>query len=241
MPHNSEKNNQLDVFVGEGIRNIRTKAGLTLSDLANKIGISHQQIQKYENGQSRVSANCLFQLAQVFGVTPDYFFKDYFEQSTKKIKSFDEAQTINLNRTRKLNILIVEDSPSDELLVRKVLENHKNVSFFCVHDGLQMLELLKNKSLKQPFPRPDIILLDLNIPKRNGHELLKEIKRDRLLQDIPIIIISNSINFKDLLNAYKGFAAGYICKSFSFEEFTKNINGMVDYWMNIVCLPNNVI
>lgn len=232
-------NNDLDQHVGQKIHERRVKTGLSLAELGEKVGISHQQIQKYECGLSRVSASCLFQLAKVLGVSSEYFFSGYNEK-IQVMQSFDDVETINTSSEKSLNILVVEDSPSDELLLRKALENTKNVSLFCVHDGSQMLEFLRSKRYSN-FPRPDLILLDLNIPKRNGLDALREVKRDRILQDIPVVIISNNIHFKELMQSYRNFAAGYLCKHFSFEDFTDSIHGLVNYWMNVVYLPRNCL
>jgi DNA-binding response OmpR family regulator len=82
------------------------------------------------------------------------------------------------------------------------------------------------------------VLLDLNIPKRDGQTVLKEIKRDREIQDIPVIILTNSISVQEMIMVYKNQASGYISKSFDYDVFQKNMIGLVDYWSTVVVLPN---
>ena len=227
----------IDIYIGNKLRSKRQKVGLTLSDLAEKLGISHQQIQKYERGQSRISAGTLYQLSAILGVKSNFFFDGYNASS-----NIDKEQHINdvisPERRRKLNILIVEDDPADELLLRKAIEEcNVKANIFCIHDGAKALDFLKSREFEIQFPRPDIILLDLNIPKRDGHEVLKEIKKDRKMLDIPVIIISNGVSIKDMVNAYKSHASGYVCKSFDFNSFSNNINIVLRYWSDAVVLP----
>jgi CheY-like chemotaxis protein len=146
---------------------------------------------------------------------------------------------ISHNLEKPLSILLVEDDPTDELLTRRALEaaDHK-VHIFCVHDGAQAIEFLRYKTMNVDFPRPDIVLLDLNIPKRDGQTVLKEIKRDREIQDIPVIILTNSISVQEMIMVYKNQASGYISKSFDYDVFQKNMIGLVDYWSTVVVLPN---
>lgn len=232
---------EIDIYVGKKLRDKRQKAGLTLAEIANKIGVSHQQIQKYEHAQSRISASALFQLSKILGVTSDYFF-DGFQASDDGNDKKNVSDIISPHRSKSLNILIVEDDPADELFLRRALENceHKT-QVFSVHDGIKALEFLRKKNGNVTgatlFPKPDIILLDVNIPKRDGHEVLKEIKRDRDIQDIPVIIITNGISIKEMISLYKSQAAGYVCKSFDFDTFQENINGLVNYWASVVVLP----
>jgi DNA-binding response OmpR family regulator len=100
------------------------------------------------------------------------------------------------------------------------------------------LDFLRNKTTSVDFPRPDVILLDLNIPKRDGATVLREIKRDRDISDIPVIIMTNSINFQEMISCYKSFAAGYICKPFDFDIFQNCIDSFARYWAQSVVLPS---
>jgi two-component system, chemotaxis family, response regulator Rcp1 len=110
----------------------------------------------------------------------------------------------NLSDTIPFNILLVEDNPGDARLAREALnENNINHFLFHVEDGLQALEFLHNKGMYQSSPRPDLILLDLNLPKINGHQVLSEIKSDENLRKIPVVVLSISCSEKDIEESYK--------------------------------------
>lgn len=227
----------LDSYIGRRLREKRQKLSLTLTDLAEKLGVSHQQIQKYEQAQSRIAAITLYQLGEILGVDPSYFFQGYsaFKKKTERIS----GDVIIPDRESTLHILLVEDDAADELLTRRAFsETSVDVSLFTVHDGVAALDFLRNKCTSVDFPRPDIILLDLNIPKRDGATVLREIKRDRDISDIPVIIMTNSINFQEMISCYKAYAAGYICKPFDFDVFQKSIDSLARYWAQSVVLPS---
>jgi CheY-like chemotaxis protein/DNA-binding XRE family transcriptional regulator len=235
--HDSEIHHSLDLYIGKRIRESRQKQGLTLNDVGEKIGVSHQQIQKYEQGQARLSAIALYQMGRILGVDTHYFFRG-FEHFTTKDEVL-KGDIIIPDRERALNILLVEDDPADELLTRRALdESSISVKIFALHDGVAVLDFLRRRTTQIDFPRPDIIILDLNIPKRDGHTVLKELKRDRDLCDIPVIILTNSINFQEMMSCYRQHASGYICKSFDFDVFQQSLEHLVLYWARAVALPH---
>ncbi len=227
----------LDQYIGKRLREKRQKLGFTLTDLAEKLAVSHQQIQKYEQAQSRISAITLYQLGEILGVEPSYFFQGFsaFQKKCGRI----HGDVIVPDRQSSLNVLLIEDDAADELLARRAFaEASLPVNIFTVHDGVAALDCLRNRSTLVDFPRPDIILLDLNIPKHDGATVLREIKRDREISDIPVIILTNSINFQEMISCYKTYAAGYICKPFDFDVFQKSIDALVRYWALTVVLPS---
>ena len=232
-----EESNAVDIFIGKRLRDQRLKLNLTLTEVAEKVGLSHQQIQKYEQAKSRIPVATLYQLSQVFGVTSHYFF-DGLQLVGKDYLKLKDKDTISQARSSTLNIFIVEDDPADELLTRRAFKDCKHkLNIFAVHDGSKALEFLRDKNAVLTFPRPDIILLDLNIPKRDGHSVLKEIKRDREIQDIPVIILTNSVSVQEMISVYKNHASGYICKSFDFDVFQQSMMGLINYWASVVVLP----
>ena len=134
----------------------------------------------------------------------------------------------------------MEHDPTDELLIRQAfLEANKNIKVFCLHDGDQVMNYLKYKNISAEFPRADIIMLNWNLPKKNGYAILKELKRDSNLQDIPIIIISAGAKCQEIIQSYKNFASGFICRKAD-EGFKKSIKGIIHYWSKIVILPPNL-
>lgn len=227
----------LDLYIGKRIREKRLKMGMTLTNLAERMSISHQQIQKYETAQSRLSATTIYQIGEALGVNPAYFYQG-FDPSFKKhlIKQHDGI--IIPQKDQPLNILLIEDDAGDELLARQAFaECSVAVNLYTVHDGVTAIEFLRHKRLIEG-PRPDIILLDLNIPKCDGSCVLKNIKKDPDLCDIPVIVLTNSINFIEMLTCYRLYASGFLCKPFEYNAFVESINSLVQYWSCVVILPN---
>jgi CheY-like chemotaxis protein/DNA-binding XRE family transcriptional regulator len=223
----------IDVFVGARVRERRQKLEWTLLDLSQKLNMSHQQIQKYEQGATRVSAGTLFDLSEILGVSINYFYEGYGERL-----DLPRESSILSNRKSPLKIILVENDPSDEMLIREAIsEAHKISTVHVFHSGEQVLDFLKNKTGSNRFPRPDVIFMNLTLPHTDGLSVLRKIKKDRTLQDIPVIVLSNSINKKDLIESYKNFASGYIKKSFDFKEFKTQVKDSINYWSTI-CLPN---
>ena len=232
-----DKECEVDAYIGYKLREQRQKLNFTLSDVANRIGVSLQQVQKYEQGKSRIPAVLLYKLAKVLSVSPDYFFEGIDNINSTFLK-YNTGGDISFERPKALTLFVIEDDPSDELLIRNILNASRyDIKVFSAHDGEKALEMLRNRKSLSLFPRPDIILLDLNIPKRDGHYVLREIKRDEELCDIPVIVITNSISVKEMMSTYRSYAAGYICKSFDLEVFHNNILKMVSYWADVVVLP----
>lgn len=239
----SEKKQQtlhpVDVYVGHKIRERRQKLNLSLVDMSDKLDISHQQIQKYEQGITRVSASMLYDIAKVFGVTIAYFYEGYKENASGGISNIPEKNDlIDFDKLRALNILLVEDDPSDEILTRKALDYTScDANIHTVYDGVAALEFLRNKKGINNFPRPDIIFLDINIPKKDGVVVLRDIKRDSSLRDIPVIVLTNCINAHEMYEVYSAYASGFIAKSFDFKVFRENMVIVMDYWSKAVVLP----
>lgn len=237
MYRDLEELKELDLYVGRRLRERRSKLNMTLVQVAEKIGVSHQQIQKYEQSQTRISAPTLYQLSHLYGVQPQFFFEG-FDNFIKK-KNYKNGY-LEPNTKNELNILLVEDDPSDELFIRKSLEGYEHkTNIFSVHDGIQALEFLRNKNLSADFPRPDLIFLDIDVPKKDGLSVLKDIKRDRSLLDIPVIVFVNTINIDSLTNVYNAYASGYVCKADKTDEFKKRMQCLVKYWSQSVILPHH--
>ena len=226
----------IEEHIGKQLREKRTKRGFTLASIANQLGVSHQQIQKYEQAQSRVSAAMLYKFSKLFGVGIEQFFTD-IQQNQNCDNTEKQSVVIDTSPRPLLNILIIEDNPADETITRKALENLNNIKILCVHDGMQALEVLRYKTLCTDFPTPDLILLDVSIPKRDGISVLKEIKRDREIQNIPVVMLTNNVSSEVMMTSYKLGAAGYICKSFDYETFKDNLLDCVKYWSKVVVLP----
>ncbi len=227
---------QLNIFIGKRLREKRRKLGLTLAQVGESLGVSHQQIQKYEQGQTRASAAILHQIAQMYGVNLQFFVQGYVSLYMRHEKRASNVIFHDPNKT--LHVLLVEDDPADEFMLRSSLEstNHK-INVFSVHDGAQALNFLRYKTMNVDFPRPDFILLDLSIPKRDGLHVLKEIKRDREIQVIPVIVLTNGINAQEMDTVYRNHAAGYISKTSDYQTFQDKITTLISYWSTVAVLP----
>jgi CheY-like chemotaxis protein len=139
-----------------------------------------------------------------------------------------------------VKILLVEDNPADARLVKEAFKYFKiENKIFVVDDGLEAMKFLKNEEKYMDVPKPDIILLDLNLPRKDGREVLKEIKEDEDLKLIPVVILTTSIAQEDILGTYKNNANCYITKPVDLDQFISVIQSIQDFWLNKVKLPNN--
>lgn len=141
-----------------------------------------------------------------------------------------------------VEILLVEDNPGDERLTREALKEGKVYSnLHWAKDGVEALEFLRREGRFKDAPRPDIILLDLNLPKKDGREVLSEIKADDALKRIPVVVLTTSKAEEDVLRSYQLHANCYVTKPVDLEQFIKVIQSIETFWLTIVTLPSSVI
>lgn len=139
---------------------------------------------------------------------------------------------------RPIVILLVEDSPTDVLLAREGLKNAKiHNTLHVVEDGIEAMAFLRNQGKYKEAVRPDLILLDLNLPRMDGREVLKEIKSDDRFKIIPVVVLTTSKEEADVLKAYNCHANCYITKPVEFDHFVEIIRKIEDFWFTIVTLP----
>jgi CheY-like chemotaxis protein len=137
-----------------------------------------------------------------------------------------------------IEILLVEDDSGDVQLTKLALEESKmSVNLHVVEDGVEALALLRKEGKYASTKHPDIILLDLNLPKKDGREVLAEIKADPNLKRIPVIVLTASQAETDILNAYNLNANCYIIKPVDFDRFVKIVQSIENFWFTIVRLP----
>ncbi|HOE40538.1 MAG TPA: response regulator [Rhodoferax sp.] len=143
-----------------------------------------------------------------------------------------------MSQAKKLNVLLVEDEPADAHLVRLAFaEGQVPVDLHHVPDGVEAFAFLRREGAYANVPRPDLILLDLNMPRMDGRQFLKKIKLDAALRSLPVVVLTTSDAERDLLDSYQHFAAGFIVKPVDVDDFIKLASGIGDYWVNIVRLP----
>jgi CheY-like chemotaxis protein len=133
------------------------------------------------------------------------------------------------------NILLLEDNEEDIIITQRTFKNIDNFdgNLFFVKDAHEALDFLNNSNdfkNKENYPKPDLILIDINLPKMKGSAFLQKIKSDNILKYIPCIILSSSNNEQDVKEAYSAGAAGYIMKPISFSKFKEIMQIFIDYW-----------
>lgn len=139
---------------------------------------------------------------------------------------------------RPVEILLVEDSPSDtELTVEALREAKVRNHLSIVEDGVQAMEFLRQEGKFAAAPRPDLIMLDLNLPRKDGREVLAEIKAAPELKAIPVVVLTTSRAERDVLRAYNLHANCYIAKPVDFEQFLEVVRSIESFWLFIVTLP----
>jgi two-component system, chemotaxis family, response regulator Rcp1 len=137
------------------------------------------------------------------------------------------------------DILLVEDNPGDVRLIKEALRDGKiRTTLHVVRDGVEALAFMRREGQYVHAPRPDLILLDLNLPKKDGREVLTEIKVDDALRAIPVIILTTSQAEQDVLKAYGLHANCYITKPADLDQFLRAVQAIEDFWLTIVKLPS---
>ena len=137
-----------------------------------------------------------------------------------------------------IDILLVEDNPGDVRLAREALKESKVYNnIFVVEDGVEAMDFLRRNGKYRGMPRPDLILLDLNLPRKSGREVLAEVKADDNLKCIPVVVLTVSRDEEDILKAYNLHANCFVTKPIDFEQFVKITKSIEDFWLTIVKLP----
>lgn len=137
-----------------------------------------------------------------------------------------------------VDVLLVEDDPGDVELTREALKEGKIiVNLNVVEDGAKALEYLRRQGSYQKVLRPDLVLLDLNLPKKDGREVLKEMKSDPNLRTIPVVVLSTSDAEVDILKTYGLGVNCYVTKPVDFDQFIRVVLMIEDFWLTVVKLP----
>ena len=143
-----------------------------------------------------------------------------------------------VDSNRPVEILLVEDNPGDERLTREALKEGKVYSnLHWVKDGVEAMEFLRREGRYKDVPRPDIILLDLNLPKKDGREVLQDIKNDDALKRIPVVVLTTSKAEEDVLRTYNLHANCYVTKPVDLEKFIVVVKSIDIFWLTVVTLP----
>jgi chemotaxis family two-component system response regulator Rcp1 len=150
---------------------------------------------------------------------------------------FDEQSDCALSGTP-IEILLVEDNPEDAALTIETLQEGRIRNHITrVEDGVQAMDVLRRNDPYADAPRPDLILLDLQLPRKNGREVLMEVKQDRDLKRIPVVIMTTSNAEQDIFESYNLHANCYLTKPVELDEFIEVVRKIEDFWLTIVRLP----
>lgn len=223
---NQEPDDPLLVAIGTTVRLKRTALGLSQKTFAEKSNLHATYVSELEKGARNLSVKALSQIASALNMTVS--------------ELFTHAETIARAYASPLTILLVEDNKPDVRLIEQALER-KSPPPLChvVSDGATAVQFLKRKGDFKKYPVPDLIILDLNLPKKSGAEVLAELKADSKLKKIPVVIFSTSSAMDDIQKSYDMNANCFITKPTDVDEFFSTISTIHDYWFSTVQLPKN--
>jgi two-component system, chemotaxis family, response regulator Rcp1 len=160
------------------------------------------------------------------------------EQSLNLLSEKIKINIMGKSHLNLIDILVVEDNPGDARLIKEVLNDNKVFnSLFIVKDGVEAMDFLHLKGKYSQSPRPDLIILDLNLPRKDGREVLAEIKADEDLRRIPVVIMTISQAEEDVFKSYNLHANCYITKPIDLNQFIKVIKSIENFWFSVVKLP----
>jgi two-component system, chemotaxis family, response regulator Rcp1 len=146
---------------------------------------------------------------------------------------------MSMKNMNHVDILLVEDSPADVLITREAFAEFRVLNtLHVVEDGVEAIAFLKQAGKYASAPRPDLILLDLNLPRKNGREVLAEIKADPGFKTIPVVVLTTSYSEQDVLQAYDQHANCYIVKPVGFDNFVEAMKSIRQFWFSVVTLPS---
>ena len=141
---------------------------------------------------------------------------------------------------RPIDVLLVEDDPGDELMTREAFEDNKiGNTLHVVRDGEEALDFLYRRGEHTEAPRPDLILLDLNLPKYDGRQVLEKIKSDPELSHIPVVVLTTSAAEEDILRSYRLHANAYVTKPVDLDQFIAAVRQIDDFFVQVVRLPGH--
>src|SRR5512139_461692 len=142
------------------------------------------------------------------------------------------------DKPRPIEVLLVEDDPGDVLLTKEAFEDNKvKNNLHVVNDGEEAIRFLRREGDHASAPRPDLVLLDLNLPRKDGREVLEEVKGDPELRSIPVVVLTTSEADEDILRSYHLHANAYVTKPVDFEQFIRVVRQIDDFFVTVVKLP----
>ncbi|MBZ0185719.1 MAG: response regulator [Candidatus Obscuribacterales bacterium] len=206
------------------IRKRREEIGMSQTELAERAGLHRTYISNIERGSQNISIESLNRIAG----SMDISISELLTQAEESARS----------KTATINILLIEDNPADVFMFKRCLsKTNLPTSLTVVSSGLKASEILKKIVHKSDIPLPEIVFLDLNLPGKSGHELLRELKENDDLKHIPVVILTTSSNPQDIKRTYGHYANSYLAKPVDPREFEAAINNVLNYWFGTSSLP----
>lgn len=231
-----ENRNIIDPYVGQKIKEFRKKLGWTLSEMGRMLDISAQQVQKYEQGKTRISVAALYKISLIMAVEYETFFEG-FSRQRKLLPDYKPKEKMPRKRLRPLDVLLVQKDQTEVLVTRRAIEKSSvDVNLYLLQTAKMALSFLRQDCNVAPFPRPELIILELD-PYEDTLWALREFKRDRSLNDIPVVVLAGSSEREDMIKCYKNNASGFIRKPIRFREHYKQMDLALQYWADAMILP----
>lgn len=228
----------LNTHIGHRLRESRKRAHLTLEQLSRALGVTYQQVQKYETGQSKIPTEKLYECSKIMNIPIQDFFNSY-NTNQNTVETSESEPRIITPSSRPPNLLLAECNPVDEFITRTLLEElNPEMQIICIHSHQQFINMIKNYSLDTLFVKPDLIFVELAIAKAENYAVLMDLKHSKFFQSLPIIVFSPSIYAEDLLKIYHHGASSFIYKSFNSEEAKKVLASCLQYWGKVALLPS---
>lgn len=216
--------------IGKKIKHYRKKRNMTLEEASSQMGVSHQALFKYEQGETKISSEALYKLSKIYAIPVENFFSQV-EDTSIKIQHIKEK---DLKRT--LNIMLIEDDVTDAEFFQECVKKVNNKISVHVFNAPDLAE----KYLRDPPSNlPDLILLDINLPNQNGFQFLKYLKGNKKYFHIPVIVWTGSLNYNDLKKAYESGACAYMCKCYDINELTVAVRKTIEFWQDVVVLKED--
>ena len=218
----------VDAFIGHRLRNIRLKSGIKLSEIAKRLNLSMQLIQKYETGVTRIPVSALCRIADILNTNPSYFFDGYEQLFNKS----GNVTTLSHVKTDSLNILLVSASIDIEYMVQNLkTDTGLKISIFTVIDPTEIHDYARQLThTHHTLPVPDIVLYDMPVQKSDIQDFIKKIRLNPLNIEAPIIILSMNPDIDAMKKAYYYGVSGYIYKNIPTDELQNSLKYMLLYW-----------
>ncbi|MGD9680101.1 MAG: response regulator [Candidatus Obscuribacterales bacterium] len=207
------------------IRKRREELGLSQTELAERAGLHRTYICNIERGTQNLSMESLNNIARSLEIPI--------------ARLLGEAEEAAEEKSGLIRILLIEDNPADVFIFKRCLKNssHKT-SLTVVDSGLKAFELIGKVADKPRASLAEIVFLDLNLPGKSGHDLLKAFKQNESLRHIPVVILTTSSNPQDVRKTYGSYANSYLSKPVDPSQFERSINSVLDYWFGTSALPS---